>query len=270
MLTVIIAKYNAMETTGQQEGKYLQIGTARIYYQVAGVPDGPILLMLHGGLGTMEDTAALHPYLYQHYKVIKVDSRGHGRSTLGSEKLTYERIQHDVEQILHHLNINTLSVLGFSDGGIVAYRLAAFTKLNIKKIITIGATWHYKNTETTRPIFEKLTAQSWTEKFPDTVKLYEQLNPQPDFGKLVEAAKVMWLDAGASGHPNEAVSEITMPLLIIRGDKDHLTRAEDVIELSHIVKDANVFIVPFAAHDAFNQQADVIGKFVVDFLGGAR
>ena len=255
-----------MEAFSDGQGKYLQIGTSEIYYQMEGRTDGPFLLILHGGLGTMEDTAVLHPNLYKHFSVIKLDSRGHGRSTLGSEKLTYERIQHDVEQVLHHLNINTLSVLGFSDGGIVAYRLAAFSGLNIKKIITIGATWHYKNIETTRPIFEKLTAQSWTEKFPDTVKLYERLNAQPDFEKLVEAAKVMWLDADASGHPNEAVNRITAPLLIVRGDKDHLTLVEDVIELAHMVKNANVFIVPFAAHDAFNQQAEVIGKCVVDFL----
>ena len=217
----------------------------------------------------MEDMANLHQQLYANFKVIKVDSRGHGRSTLGNEKLTYERIQQDVEQILQHLHIDTLSVLGFSDGGIVAYRLAAFTRLNIKKIVTIGATWHFKNTEAIRPIFEKLTAKGWKEKFPETVKLYEKLNPEPDFEKLVAAAKAMWLDPGNSGHPNAAVSRITAPMLIIRGDKDHLTTAEGTIELSQIVKTAHLFIVPFAAHDAFNQQAEVIGKLVVAFLGEA-
>lgn len=253
--------------TNDQQGQRILVGTARLYYQTAGRSDGPVLLILHGGLGTMEDTATLHQQLYANFKVIKVDSRGHGRSTLGSEKLTYERIQQDVEQILQHLHIDTLSILGFSDGGIVAYRLAAFTRLSIEKIVTIGATWHFKNTEATRPIFEKLTAKGWKEKFPETVKLYEELNPAPDFEKLVAAAKAMWLDPGDTGHPNEAVRNITAPLLIIRGDKDHLASAEDAIELSRIVKTAHLFIVPFAAHDAFNQQAQVIGKLVAKFLG---
>jgi pimeloyl-ACP methyl ester carboxylesterase len=56
---------------------------------------------------------------------------------LGTEKLTYERIQKDVEGLLQQLGITKLTVMGFSDGGIVAYRLAASGNLDVEKLVTM-------------------------------------------------------------------------------------------------------------------------------------
>ena len=127
-----------MKKFDHQSGQYLEVGTARIYYEVAGTEGKPVLLILHGGFGSLEDTTSIHDALYPLFTVIGIDTRGHGKSTLGSEELTYQRVQQDVELVLQHLKIDRLSILGFSDGGIVAYRLAAFSNLRIEKMVTIG------------------------------------------------------------------------------------------------------------------------------------
>lgn len=42
-----------------QSGHYLEIGTAKIYYEIAGTSNKPVLLVLHGGFGTLEDINVL-------------------------------------------------------------------------------------------------------------------------------------------------------------------------------------------------------------------
>ena len=94
-------------------GQYLQIDGTSIYYEVVGNEDSPALLVLHGGFGTLEDFNSILPDLDKEFKVIGIDSRGQGKSTLGSQALTYEKIQKDVERVLEHLNIDKLSIIGF-------------------------------------------------------------------------------------------------------------------------------------------------------------
>jgi len=94
-------------------GKHLEIDGARIYYEVTGDEKSPALLVLHGGFGNLESFNAILPDLDKEFRVIGIDSRGQGKSTLGEQALSYERIQKDVVRILAHLNIDTLSIIGF-------------------------------------------------------------------------------------------------------------------------------------------------------------
>ena len=67
----------------------------------------------------------------------------------------------------------------------------------------------------------------------------------------------MWLDSALSGYPDEAVKNIFSPLLIVRGDGDHLISKETVVELSELVKGSSLFNIPFAGHDAFVGQQEI-------------
>jgi pimeloyl-ACP methyl ester carboxylesterase len=247
-------------------GKHLEIDGARIYYEVTGDEKSPALLVLHGGFGNLESFNAILPDLDREFRVIGIDSRGQGKSTLGEQALTYERIQKDVERILAELNIDTLSIIGFSDGGITAYRLAALTSLCVEKLVTIGSRWHLKNTEPTREIFLKITGESWRARFPATYDAYQKLNPEPDFDFLAQSLVNMWLDTDSSGYPNEAVKNISCPLLIVRGDDDHLISRETVFELSGLVKESRLLNIPFAGHAAFDDQKGIFMLSLNEFL----
>jgi len=247
-------------------GDYFHIDDAKIYYERTGIEGKPVILFLHGGFGTMEDFNAIVPEMARDYTIIGIDNRGQGKSTLGSAPLTYGQIQKDVEYILGKLDIGALNIIGFSDGGIVGYRLAAMTPLNIEKLITIGADWHLKNTEPVRDLFLSITAESWREKFPETFELYRELNPEPDFKTLTESLIKMWLDSGPSGYPNESVKEISCPTLIVRGDDDHLVSGNKLFELSGLIENAHLFNIPFAGHVAFDDQKEIFIRIVHEFL----
>jgi len=255
-----------MRTLDHNSGDYLETAGARIYYEVAGNKDSAPLLVLHGGFGNLEDLNTILADLDQEFRIIGVDSRGQGKSTLGSRALSYEQIQVDVQRLLAHLGIDTLSMIGFSDGGIIAYRLASLTSLKVQKLVTIGARWHLKNTEPTRELFLKITGESWRKKFPATYQAYQQLNPEANFDFLVESVIKMWLDASPSGYPNEAVKNISCPLLIVRGGDDHLLTREAVVELAGLVKHSNLLNIPFAGHAAFAEQKEILMIVLNEFL----
>lgn len=247
-------------------GNHLNIEDAKIYYEVVGKQEKPVLLFLHGGFGNIEEFNGILSKLEQDYTIIGIDSRGQGKSTLGSKKLTYQQIQEDVEQVLNYLNIDRLSSIGFSDGGIVGYRLASMTSLNIEKLITIGADWHSKNLESVRGLFQSITAESWKTKFPESYETYRRLNPEPDFKELTESMIPMWLDSSASGFPNENVQNISCPLLIVRGDEDHLCSRKTVFELSEAVEHSSLLNIPFAGHVVFDDQREIFMKILNEFL----
>src|SRR5450631_83455 len=109
-----------MNLFDHQSGRYLNIDSARIYYEMAGRENKPVLLVLHGGFGTLEDLNNILGELSYKFIILGIDSRGHGKSTMGLQELTYERLQKDVERVLEKLDINEFSIIGFSDGGVVA------------------------------------------------------------------------------------------------------------------------------------------------------
>ncbi len=67
-------------------GKHFDIDDAKIYCEIIGDEKNPALLFLHGGLGNIEDFNDIISELPDKFRIIGIDSRGHGKSTLGSKK----------------------------------------------------------------------------------------------------------------------------------------------------------------------------------------
>jgi pimeloyl-ACP methyl ester carboxylesterase len=247
-------------------GHFLENDGASIYYEEAGRADAPALLLLHGGFGHLEEFNPILPELAPQLRLIGIDSRGHGRSSLGEKGLSYELLQKDVEAVVKHLGLSEFAILGFSDGGIVAYRLAALTSLPITKIVTVGAAWHSKSEAFIRENRSKFTSDSMRQRLPEYYEAYQRLSPAPDFDQFVDLLLDMWVDESEQGHPNEAVANISCSVLAARGDHDHLVPLADIAELAGIAKNVAFSNIPFAGHAAFNDQPEVFLLQMKQFL----
>jgi pimeloyl-ACP methyl ester carboxylesterase len=256
-------------------GQHLNCGDAAIYSETAGNPAGPPLVLLHGGLGTVADFNGILASLPEHFRLLGIDLRGHGASTAGSARLSYAQYQADVEAVLAHLGIGSYRILGYSDGGIVAYRLAAAAPSRVQQLITLGAQCRLEADDPSLPAFNNLTADGVRQRFPDWVALYERVNPKPDFDVLVRAVRETWLDAGPEGYPNETVRSITAPTLIIRGDQDRLFAMREAVEVRSRIAGAAFMNIPFAGHAAHDEGKELFIMAVNRFLsdpakGGAE
>ncbi len=250
-----------------KNGKHIEIDSAKIYFEEIGDPEKKPLLLLHGGFGNLEDFNNLIPLLNQEFRIIGIDSRGQGKSTLGKDHLTYERLQKDIEEVIKSMNLSdNLSVIGISDGGIAAYRLVCFSDIRISKLITIGSRWNYQNARDTREILTGITSSKWKERFPETYTAYKMLNPEPDFEKLTTSLVQMWIDEKESGYPNEKVMNIACSTLIVRGENDHLVKKKTVFDLSELIPDSHLAHIPFCGHLVYPEQTNILMTLINEFL----
>ena len=253
-------------TFDHQTGRHLTVGSALIYYELLGRDTDPPLVFLHGGMGSIEDFNGVLPRLQGRHWLIGIDSRGQGRSTLGSDGLSYELIQQDMEAVLDHLGLKQVDVIGFSDGGIAALRVAARASSRIRKLVCIGTDVTFKADSPLREIYQRITPQSWREKFPATHEVYQRVNPAPDFDTLVKTIVGMWQDEGPQGYPGDSVQRITSDLLVVHGDDDHLVSRHNTWTLAEQVKGARLLNVPFAGHVAHDDQPELVMLGVNQFL----
>ena len=246
------------------QSKFIKHQGAMLHYQTGGKETAPVIVLLHGGFGLIADFAPLLPRLQQHYRVIAIDTRGHGRSTLGTAALTYAQAVEDARQILRHEGVEKYSLFGFSDGGTTAYRLGAEDK-NVEKIITVGAEWHKKHLSGVRPMFEAINSDFVKENLSEQLAAYQAANLEPDAEKWAAALKAMWLDEGASGYPNENIRQIQIPVLAIRGEADFLLAFDDWAALKTELPEVHLMNVPFAAHEAIKEQPEIVWAAVQAF-----
>ena len=247
-------------------GNYLEVAGASIYYEVIENVGKPILLFLHGGMGNIADYNPIVPLFADNYHIVGIDSRGHGKSTLGTEKLTYKRLQLDVETIINHLQLNDISIIGFSDGGVVAYRLALSDKISIQKIVTIGALCNQSCPELNESFFADVTHEDYISGFKHNFDLYEQLNPQPDTHKFIKCIENLWFDKSENGYPNIDTSAINIPTLIVRGNDD-MDTLESYVEMVAKIPNSIFFNVPFEGHvPVFERYPQFFAEVTKDFL----
>ncbi len=118
-------------------GHYFDARGFKLYYETYG--QGEPLLLLHGNGGSIVNMANQIPFFSEHYKVIAIDTRAHGKSMDPADSLSFEQIVDDFSALLDNLHLDSCYVIGWSDGGIDAILLAIRHPDKVKKMAFTGA-----------------------------------------------------------------------------------------------------------------------------------
>lgn len=97
------------------------------------------LVLLHGNGESGEYFSSQTDYFSNKYRVIAVDTRGHGKSPRGSSPFTLGQFARDLLDFLDGMNIEKTNLLGFSDGGNIALIFALSHPERVEKLILNGA-----------------------------------------------------------------------------------------------------------------------------------
>lgn len=256
-----------MSLLREGEGRFLDLDGGRIRVEDSGRADGPPLLLLHGGFGSVEDFDPLAPMLAG-FRLIAMDSRGQGMSTLGAP-LTYARLEADALAVLAAVGVPRADVLGYSDGGIVGLRLAARSDSPVRRLAAIGAQHRLLSDDPARGMFDRLTPEKWREIMPQSVARYEALNPEPDFPALTGHVRALWLSEGEDAYPGDGVRGITAPVLLIRGDEDRVVARVETAILADLIPGARLLNLPWAGHEAQADAPEAVAAMLLRFLAEA-
>jgi pimeloyl-ACP methyl ester carboxylesterase len=233
-------------------GKYYDIRGIKMYCEVYG--EGQPLLIIHGNSGSIDNFLLQIPYFSKKYKVIVADSRAQGKSADKGDSLTYEMMADDYAALLTEMKLDSVNVIGWSDGGINALLLAIRHPQKIKKLAVTGANLR-----------------------PDTTAVYpEVLNMVAPGLKMLKAKKTLTDDERTAlkltrlliEQPNIPLTDlhkITVPALIIGGDHD-VIKEEHTMEIYKNIARAYLWLLPNSGHSTPIVYADEFNKKVDEFF----
>ena len=113
-----------------------------IYYELAGTPDQPPLVLMHWFMGshqTWYDIGWVRE-LEPHFQLVLVDHRGYGRSSKPHEPEAYDPRHHveDLVALLDHLQLDQAHFMGYSMGGRIGFALAAYAPERVQSLVIGG------------------------------------------------------------------------------------------------------------------------------------
>ncbi len=102
-------------------------------------PEGKeTLVLLHGMFGNLSQFyLTLGPELSKYYRVIMYDLRSHGRSSRQADGYDLHSLAEDLRCLLDTLGINSVNLLGYSYGSLVAIKFALLYQYRVKKLIAV-------------------------------------------------------------------------------------------------------------------------------------
>ena len=113
---------------------------------------GEALILLHGN---GEDSGHFKYQMEEFssdYRVIALDTRGHGRTPRGDAPFTIRQFAEDLAAFMDRLDINSAHILGFSDGANIAMCFAAKYPHRVKKLILNGGNLNTKGVKASTQI----------------------------------------------------------------------------------------------------------------------
>ena len=168
---------------------------------------GAPLILLHGNGESSGYFVNQIDRFANEYRVIAVDTRGHGASPRGNKPFTLETFADDLKNLLDSLNIEKANILGFSDGGNIAVIFALKYPERVASLVLNGA---------------NLFPSGLKSSFLIPVKvLFAVFSLLSHFSRRAKRrSELLYLMAKQPNIQPERLSGIKCPVLVIAGTQD--------------------------------------------------
>ena len=255
----------------------IQANGITIHYELSGANGAPVVL-LSNSLGTrLEMWDPQLQALGQRYRVLRYDSRGHGRSSAPPGPYSIEMLAADALGLIDALGIDRVHFCGLSKGGMVGQMLGAR---------------HGDRSEEPDALLDRLPhgaqgalgpadrggAQGGMAAVADgVVERWFTAPYRAEPTIVVERVRQMVLETPAEGYAaccaairdmdlREAISGIRLPTLIIVGEQDPATPPEKAEEIHARIAGSHLEVIPDAAHLVNIEQDVAFDASLIGFL----
>jgi 3-oxoadipate enol-lactonase len=255
---------------------FADLADARLHYRFDGPEDAPVVL-LSNSLGTeLEMWNPQMPALSARYRVLRYDSRGHGRSSVTPGPYTIDQLARDALALIDALRIERVRFCGLSMGGAVGQwlgvhapeRVAMLVLANTAARIGTHEGWSAR-IESVRKggmaaiadaVLERWFTPAFRAGSPAAFEdLQAMLLRSPPDGYVASCDAVRDMDQ------RDAVAAIDVPTLVITGTHDVATPAADGRFLAGQIRGARYVELP-SAHISNVESAPAFSQALTAFL----
>lgn len=233
---------------------------ASIWYADYG--SGRPVVLLHGGMGHSGNFAwQLPALLAAGYRVIAVDSRGHGHSTSDGRPYAYELMATDVVAVLDTLGITQAAMVGWSDGACIALALARQAPRRVAGIFFFACN---VDRDGTLPFVPTPTIERCLSRHRED---YVALSATPDqFDAFMAAVGLM--QQTQPDYTAADLAAITVPVTVALGEHDEFIRRDHAAYIARTIPGASFVLLPGVGHFAPLQRPVTFNAAIFGFMAG--
>jgi pimeloyl-ACP methyl ester carboxylesterase len=258
---------------------YAAVSGIKMYHESYG--EGEPLVLIHGGLTTIDEMQGWAEPLAKTRRVIAIEMQGHGRTADTDRPMSFPTMGDDIAALLDQLNIPKADLVGHSFGGASALCAAIQHGDKVRRLVVISSPsarsgWYPEAqrgmSQVSAALAENLMQTPtgrFSKQWPDPQRFPQFLNK---FGKMM-SEDYDW---------SKDIAQLPMPVLLVFADNDSISQkhiAEFFALLGGGVKEpgwqntqlsqSRLAIVPGYSHYNLLSSPEVpqiVGKFLADPL----
>lgn len=220
-----------------------------LHYESCG--EGSALILLHGNgedgsyfVHQMRDFA-------QYFRVIALDTRGHGKSPRGTGKFTIAQFADDLHDFMDRMQIERAVLLGYSDGANIAMRFAVRYPERVRALILNGGNMYPRGVKARYQIPIEMMCRVYAlfkKRSAEAMRRYELLRLMTHDPMLTD----------------RELNGICVPVLVIAGTRD-MIRDSHTRHIAKQIGGARLRIID-GAHAVANENPHAFNREVESFL----
>jgi len=257
------------------------IDDATIFYRIDDFTDpwaAPETVHLHhAAAGNTERLRTWIPTLARHYRVVRMDARGHGRSSMPARdyRWSIERLARDVRDLISEAGLGPVHYAGASAGGIIGLQFARDYPELVRSLTLVAGTPRMAQT--------RVDYGEWLDRIARLgVRGFFQSDGATRFAPGTAAGLIDWFAETAAQTPESEVitfvpymasvdltdllPEIKTPVLLLACEDDDITPREVQQILLDILPNARLIVYPVRGHNIAEQLPDRCAADTLAFL----
>ena len=270
------------------QAHFVEINGIPIYYVEAG--EGPPLVFIHGWSLDLTYWKPQMTYFSAQYHVFAYDYRGSGKSGGAEPPFDLMQMVEELVALLAELGIERPILCGHSLGGDIALQCAVTYPDTLSALIIIDSPWFVWKSRLTyygivlgigigkllrlKPPQKLLVpfcrflfyTKKYEQTHPEAIAAWEQQFLSNSVPGLINSGRA-W---GYRENISEQVSALTIPTLIIRGEKDRIVSQREVENQHRHIPGSQLHIIESTGHMSFEEKPVVVNRVMETFLSARK
>ena len=273
--------------------QFAKVNGIKICYEIAG--EGEPLFLVHGFGSKKESWIAQFPVLSKHFKVIRFDNRGAGKSDRPKGTYTMEVFADDIKGLMDYLGLEKTNIAGWSLGGMIVQNFVLKYPEKVKKVVLINTNYGFPD-EDGPLVYKNMRLEEEKQKKVDHVKAWwdaartgyyikfrKEMEANPSkkwYGlwsaddlieeSIIDTPTVEDIETQAYAlktHDTfDRLKTIKSPTLIITASHDRLTPRSSMEEIHGQIPNSKFIVIDKAGHSSPLEKAPEVNQAIIDFL----